>query len=1357
MMSKALDTSDDTKHTQQLFGSYENLAHLTEQTSFIYRFDAKSGQLISANRAALQLANLTPETLKTHSAALFDRTTDTFARAWTQALNAEFPQLSVSIQSPGSEKIHYLTGQFAPDADKLVISFIAAQASCTQTDPALTRGRIQAIDRAQAVIEFDLDGQVLSANQNFLDLVGYKLKEVIGQHHRMFCDQTFAHSSDYDVFWERLRNGEYFDSEYLRFGKNGKQIWIRASYCPVQNETGTIIRIVKYAMDISQTKAAFADFEGKVNAILRGQAVIEFDLNGMILTANQRFLETIGYALDEIVGKHHRLFCDKDYAQSASYAEFWTKLARGEVDRGEYKRLGKDGHEVWLQATYNPIFDPAGRVWKIVKYATDITLDKLRVVELQGKVNAIDRAQAIVEFDLNGNVITANAQLLTTMGYTLAEIKGRNHSMFCEASFAASTAYSDFWRQLRQGEFVIGEYKRLGKGGREVWLQATYNPIFDLNGKPFKVVKYAYDVTETKKRNADFEGKVNAIGRAQAVIEFNLQGEVVDANSNFLSLMGYSLDDVRNKHHRIFCDPTYADSDAYRVFWDKLGRGEFDSGVYKRVGKNGNEVWIRATYSPIFDLNGRPCKIVKFATDITESRLKNAEFEGRIKAIDRGQAVIEFDLDGKVINANENFLRVMGYSTREILGQHHSIFCAPDYTKSLEYRDFWLKLNRGEFHSGRFHRLGKFNRDVYIQATYSPIFNLNGEPIKVVKYASDITDQVALEQNLASKTAEMMIVVGDMTSSIDEISTIATSADTLASETQASAEQAKQALQIAISSIDLIENSSRQISEMTAESVREITTSTGAQQAHKPEVFVMMSAHLSSEDSARQIFGLMRIGICLIALPVRSVREVIPCPQALLPFPAMTDGVLGAVSVRGVTIPVFDIGHILHIQAGIESEKVIIILRSNGNLLGLRVDAVCGIVETQPSQLRKLAFGNNHAQQIVTHSFEYAGDSILLLDADRIAGLANIPMVEERLEAGHENSSGTAEPILLFGCHNLSFGIATRIVEAVTPVSSISTSVLQSQICLGEIDYQSKSIPVIDLLRFLGNKHSDTSRSYSNILIVRFPAEGLLGLAIDEVNEIVRPLAAKIAAITPLITTRDSLFRGSTTGLNSQKYMIFNEDSLLSDAALNGLSRLARSKSEDKPLSVNKNRAPAKGEAYLVYTAAGEQVTPLKQIVEILPYPDSIIELQNENAAMIGIFEYRGQIIPLFCLDAMMGCKTAIDLDSARILIVQDESNIVGFVVRLLHSIELGQNRDAQTTHAFSPTSHASNNGSGEVLSGPERRRRWADVEKLAFVQETYEPDMTVSLVARHHIIAPDQLFLWRKLAFETEKKFIRF
>ncbi|WP_374625956.1 methyl-accepting chemotaxis protein [Pandoraea sp.] len=245
-----------------------------------------------------------------------------------------------------------------------------------------------------------------------------------------------------------------------------------------------------------------------------------------------------------------------------------------------------------------------------------------------------------------------------------------------------------------------------------------------------------------------------ALNRVQAVIEFDLQGRILHANENFLQTIGYRLDEIEGQHHRMFCEPDYSASDAYREFWAKLGRGEFDAGEYKRIGKGGREVWIRASYNPVLDVNGAPYKVIKFATDITADRGRQAEFEGKVRAMDLAQAVIEFNLDGTVINANDNFLKALGYTLDEIRGKHHRMFCEADYAASQSYHDFWAKLNRGEFDAGRYKRIGRGSREIWIQATYNPILDANGRPYKVVKFATDITQQVELEASVKRRAED---------------------------------------------------------------------------------------------------------------------------------------------------------------------------------------------------------------------------------------------------------------------------------------------------------------------------------------------------------------------------------------------------------------------------------------------------------------------------------------------------------------------------------------------------------------------------------------------------------------------------
>jgi methyl-accepting chemotaxis protein len=234
--------------------------------------------------------------------------------------------------------------------------------------------------------------------------------------------------------------------------------------------------------------------------ISKSLAMIEFGLDGTILTANDNYLALMGYTLAEVEGKHHRLFVDDSEAESPAYADMWARLARGEFDSGAYRNLGKGGREVWIRASYNPIFNRSGKPVKIVKVAADITGPKQSALDAEGQLQAIGRSQAVAEFSLDGILLKANENYCRTMGYSADEIVGRHHRMFVDTAYAASPGYQKLWDKLHRGEPLAGEYQHMGKGGRELWIQTSYNPIFDLSGKPFKVVQYATDATEATAR-----------------------------------------------------------------------------------------------------------------------------------------------------------------------------------------------------------------------------------------------------------------------------------------------------------------------------------------------------------------------------------------------------------------------------------------------------------------------------------------------------------------------------------------------------------------------------------------------------------------------------------------------------------------------------------------------------------------------------------------------------------------------------------------------------------------------------------------------------------------------------------------
>lgn len=241
------------------------------------------------------------------------------------------------------------------------------------------------------------------------------------------------------------------------------------------------------------------------------------------------------------------------------------------------------------------------------------------------KLASLDRSQAIIEFKLDGTIVDANDNFLSALGYTKAEVVGKHHSMFVDKAEVAQPEYKAFWADLNSGEFKSTEFRRFTKDGSEIWIQASYNPLFNSSGKPYGVIKFASDITASKLKSADHEGQIDAISRSQAVISFNLDGIIQDANDNFLGAVGYSLEEIQGKHHRMFVDPNEASSPDYAEFWAAINRGEFKSAEFKRYGKGNKEIWIQASYNPILDMNGKPFKVVKFATDITAAVLERQE------------------------------------------------------------------------------------------------------------------------------------------------------------------------------------------------------------------------------------------------------------------------------------------------------------------------------------------------------------------------------------------------------------------------------------------------------------------------------------------------------------------------------------------------------------------------------------------------------------------------------------------------------------------------------------------------------------------------------------------------------------
>ena len=615
--------------------------------------------------------------------------------------------------------------------------------------------------------EFARDGKLLRANQPYAAMMGLDAAELRGRPHGEFVPAEERSGPVYQAFWEALRRGERQSGEYRRQGKGGREVWLQASYTPIRGLGGRVVRVAECATDITAARGLAADQAAQAEAIDRVQAVIAFALDGTILTANANFLSAMGYTLAEVQGQKHAMFLPPEERRSPAYLAFWDNLRRGEFQAGVFRRLGKNGREVWIQASYTPVLDAVGRPVKVVKFATDITAAKLRAADCESQIAAINRVQGVIEFGLDGTILTANANFLAVLGYALEEVRGRHHAMFMPPAERDSPQYLAFWESLRRGEYQAGEFCRAGKGGREVWIQASYNPVLDPSGKPLKVVKFATDITAEKQRSQSFATlSLVANNTDNSVVIADPQGLIVYVNPGFSRLTGYTAEEAIGRKPGSLLQGRYTDQDTVRRIRDSLAHRVPFYDEILNYSKSGDAYWVSLSINPIFDADGKLEKFVSVQANISETKLRAVEASGRLDAIERSNVVIEWNIDGSVAGLNDLARALLGVGPGTAAG-------LVDLAQSqLLTETERTALTAGQCVSRDFELLHG-GKTFYLSGTVLPLLDAAKMLRRTVLYAVDMTGR-----RTAFRETERV-----MTDMLDRISRMATDISSISNQT----------------------------------------------------------------------------------------------------------------------------------------------------------------------------------------------------------------------------------------------------------------------------------------------------------------------------------------------------------------------------------------------------------------------------------------------------------------------------------------------------------------------------------------------------------------------------------------------